>query len=216
MRIDRMLNPTHTQHVPAVVAAVVTAVIASGVPCASAFGQSAGYSPAYLAGSAWDRLEPIDPGTADVGPLGLQTRVLPNQMHCDRDFSLLYRAFAPNGDPVFARREAGVTALFSRSAYFGTPSGDVAMIPPGTRFIIGEPAAAFSQSIGLLGEPVVFTDPSHGLRIDGRLRSRADDAWHSGSDAARADDPGATPRRGVAELLRRAARNERRATADQR
>lgn len=185
-----------------------------------ASGQAPGsaYSPAYREGSAWDGLERIDPGSADLGPLGLQTRVLPTPLRDDRDFGLLYRAFTPGGDPVFARRDGGITAIFPRSAYVGTPSGEIPLIPPDTRFIIGEPASAFSRGIGLLGASFSsFADPSQGLRIDARIDCRVPETQDSGRLGGRADRREAerSPRRGVGALLRHAAQNQRReAVAD--
>jgi hypothetical protein len=166
------------------------------------------YSPEYLSGSAWDRLEPIDPGNADLGPLGLQTRVLPLPMQHDRDFGLLYRAVGADGSPVFARRDGGITAIFPRSASVTIPSGDVPLIPPDTRFVIGEPAGLLAKSLGLTTEQRPARDPSGGLRIDARLSERED----ATEDVARPwlrDEADRSPRRGIRVLLERAARQER-------
>ena len=187
------------------------AVLAQAPVAPARFGAApigSGYSPAYGRESIWNRLEPIDPGTSDVGHLGLQTRVLNRHMLTDHDCGLLYRAMTETGSAVFARRDAGVTALFPRSAYAETSIGDFSLIPPGTTFVIGEPAAAFSQSMGLLGPRVSLVDPSGGLRMDSRLGSGAGSA-SAASDWGR--NEAETPRRGVGALLRAAARNERRA-----
>lgn len=167
-----------------------------------------GYSPAYGRESIWNRLEPIDPGTADVGHLGLQTRVLNRHMLVDRDCGLLYRAMTESGSAVFARRDAGITALFPRSAYHETSAGDFSLIPPGTTFVIGEPAAAFSQRMGLLQTSGTLVDPSRGLRMDGRLDTHADADGGVSDWGQRGAE---SPRRGIAELLRSAGENERRA-----
>lgn len=159
------------------------------------------YSPDYLAGSAWDRLELIDPGIADQGPLGMQVRVLAVPLRQDSSFGLLYRAMAPDGSPMFARRDGGITAVFPRSAYVGTPMGDIPLIPPDTRFIIGEPGAATSFALGL--DAIAPTrDPSGGLRLDGRIpqdEPRARETRNSNESV----------RVGTRALLERAVRRER-------
>jgi len=160
------------------------------------------YSPEYRAGSAWDRLEPIDPGAADLGPLGLQARVLPTPLRLDQNFGMLYRAMAPDGSAIFARRDGGITAVFPRSAYVGTPMGDLPLIPPDTRFIIGEPGLASSTALGIGPGEGPSGDPSNGLRLDGRMDpgAPAQPAFPERERSARV---------GIRALLERAARRER-------
>lgn len=166
------------------------------------------YSPAYLEGSAWDRLELIDPGTADLGPLSRNTRVLAVPLERQHGFGLLYRAVMPDGQQMFARRDSGITALFPRSFYMDGPGGEVSLIPADTRFIIGEPAASFATHLGLDRSRRNTRDPSGGLQIDGRLDSNMSRQANGGRDWARpARD--ASPQRGVAALLQAAARRER-------
>lgn len=176
---------------------------------------SSSYSPSYRGRSVWDGLEPVDPGASDVGHLGLQTRLVPMSLRDDRDFGILYRAVTADGEPVFARRDGGITALFPRSAYVDTPDGAIPLIPPDTRFIIGEPTAAFAQGLGLGSRAAGrIADPSGGLRLDGRISDRAVDARfahrrRSGSDEV-AGQSASTPRRGMRALLSAAVANERR------
>lgn len=185
---------------------------ATGSPNSSSYSPS--YSMQYRGRSVWDGLEPVDPGASDVGHLGLQTRLVPMSLRDDRDFGILYRAVTADGEPVFARRDGGITALFPRSAYVDTPEGSIPLIPPDTRFIIGEPTAAFAQGLGLGSQAARrIADPSGGLRLDGRISDRAgDDRFvhrrRSGSDQA--DDSASTPRRGMRALLSAAVANERR------
>lgn len=174
----------------------------------TASGQLGAYSPDYLSGSAWNRMQPVDPGTADLGPLGIQTRLLSKNLRQDRDFGILYRGLAPDGSSWFARRDAGITAVFPRSAYAPSADGDVALIPPDTTFIIGEPASGYSDRLGL--SPVVraFRDASNGLRIDGRLESRMDPTRQTVRPWLEHTSP-RSPKRGVRALLRAAGERER-------
>jgi hypothetical protein len=184
---------------------------ATGSPSNSSYSPS--YRMQYRGRSVWDGLEPVDPGASDVGHLGLQTRLVSMSLRDDRDFGILYRAVTADGEPVFARRDGGITALFPRSAYVDTPDGAIPLIPPDTRFIIGEPTTAFAQGLGLGSQAGRTADPSGGLRLDGRISDRAvDDRFahrrRTGSD--RADASASTPRRGMRALLSAAVANERR------
>jgi hypothetical protein len=182
----------------------------------TAAGQGSPYSPDYLSGSAWSRLLPIDPGTADLGPLGSQTRMLSRNIRQDRDFGILYQGLARDGSSWFARRDAGITAVFPRSAYVQTADGEVAIIPPDTTFVIGEPALGYSDSLGLSHTAHTFHDASNGLRIDGRVHDRLGGRLESRMDPTRdtarpwleTTSP-RSPKRGVRALLRTAGERER-------
>lgn len=201
LKMISMLKKTPSHAV--VLLATLAGAVSSSAGQVGGFGS--GYSPVYERESIWNRLEPVDPGIADRGHLGLQTRVLPRPIFVEYDSGLLFRAFTSDGSAIFARRDAGITALFPRSAYAETPLGDFALIPPGTTFVIGEPASSYATGLGLLNPDRHVGDHSGGLRIDGRVDARASGDGRSRSRA----EGGASPRRGMAALLRHAGRNER-------
>lgn len=170
--------------------------------------QYSSYSPSYQGMSAWDRLEPVDPGLTDLGGLAQQTRLLSTVMHADHSCNLLYRAMSPSGPPLFARRDGGITAVFPRSEYAQTPWGEVALIPADTKFIIGEPSGHEASRLGL-GAPPTQADPSHGLRLDTRLDARNDPQAEARRSFLLRDGEKPAHRVGVRALLERAAARER-------
>ena len=171
------------------------------------------YSPDYLNGSAWDRMRPIDPGSADLGPLGIPSRLLSRNLRQDRDFSILYQGFAADGSSWFARRDAGITAVFPRSSYSPGANGDIALIPPDTKFIICEPASGYADILGLSKPPAgIYIDPSHGLRIDGRLESLIDPTRDPTRPWLEHRSP-ASPRKGMRALLINAGNRDRASSA---
>lgn len=188
--------------------AIATSAIFVNIASAQ-FGQ---YSPDYLNGSAWNRLRPIDPGTADLGPLGIPSRQIELSLRQDRDFSILYQGFAADGSSWFARRDAGITAVFPRSAYVPGANGDIVLIPPDTKFIIGELASGYADTLGLSKPPAaIIGDPSQGLRIDGRLESQIDPTRDPTRPWLENRTP-ASPRKGMRTLLNIAGNRERAAS----
>ncbi len=182
----------------------------------------------------WGLLRPVEAVWSDLNPLAGGSRLVPIDLRQDWDFETLYRVGsgqAPGrrtvlGTGYFARRHAGVTAVFPRSVYAPDGAGGpVAVIPPDTTFVIGEANRYTAGRIGLWpppGGPV--RDASGGLRLDARLslRIETETSPHplNGRFGA-VDDPlparagGESPprvsdRRGVAALLRAAGENERR------
>lgn len=176
---------------------------------------AAAHAQTPLGESPWSTLRPIEPGRADLGPLGIGTRIMPNDLRGPRDFEILYEGQGRDGQQWFARRDAGITAVFPRSVYVQFGPVDIPMIPPDTTFIIGDPSPEVASRLGI--GPVAGSDPppdtSGGLRIDARVSSRMPDtridAKAEHRPIARAESI-STPRVGVAALLRRAVEGERR------
>jgi hypothetical protein len=158
----------------------------------------------------WGELRPVEPGFSDASPLSLDTRQMPLDLRMDLDFERVYAGKRTSGQRWFARRHAGVTAVFPRSVYASTDSGALALVPPDTTFVIGEPSGLLASKLGLRNdEPGGRRDFSGGLRIDGRIDEPVErtpireepHARHAEEDSAR---------RGIAALLRMAGTRERR------
>lgn len=161
----------------------------------------------------WDSLSLADPGRSDIGPLGVEARRLTSiDLRQDWDFETLYQGHGVDGQTWFARRNAGITAIFPRSVYTPTREGQVAIIPPDTTFVIGEPSAYTSARLGLGPAPVSHRDASGGLRLDGRISLRGVDAQPLIQVGPRQDQSLGldSSRRGVAALLRLARDRQRR------
>lgn len=90
-------------------------------------------------------LEPVDPGHADVGPLGVSTRTIPVDMRSPSGFDRVFRVpgsaagvgtiDVPNDR--FARVSGGIAAVFPRSSYVTGEKGRYALVPAGTVYYIG-------------------------------------------------------------------------------
>ncbi|MEM7628533.1 MAG: hypothetical protein AAF356_03825 [Planctomycetota bacterium] len=89
--------------------------------------------------SAQDELELVDQGLSDVGPLGTSLRQVPLDLRLPSGFDRVYElpGRSISGERRFARFDGGVAALFARSDYLATANGPLALIPPGTVFVIG-------------------------------------------------------------------------------
>ncbi|MFI4855204.1 MAG: hypothetical protein ACIAQF_09560 [Phycisphaerales bacterium JB065] len=88
-------------------------------------------------GALGQNAQPIDPGYADVGPLQISLRALPEVMRHDTAFEHVYQSPA---DPNQRYRVAGgVYAVFNNSDYVATRNGSVAVYPADVRFYIGPP-----------------------------------------------------------------------------
>lgn len=175
--------------------------------CAAAHAQTP------LAESPWSTLRPIEPGRSDLGPLGIGTRIMPSDLRGPRDFEILYEGRGRDGQQWFARRDAGITAVFPRSVYVPFGPLDVPVIPPDTTFIIGDPTPEYAASLGIGPVPGAYPPPdaSGGLRIDSRLAPPLMDQrldTPAPGHHTRPEPPD-TPRVGIAALLRRAAQGER-------
>lgn len=80
----------------------------------------------------------LDQGINDIGPLGTSLRQVPLDLRVPSGFDRVYELPGlPGAEPTFARFDGGVAALFSRSDYAATANGPLALIPPGTVFVIG-------------------------------------------------------------------------------
>lgn len=88
-----------------------------------------------------DTASALDAGVADRGPLSRSLRVTPMDLRAPTGFERVYAVHPEGGEPIFERRSGALRAQFSQSVYAPTRFGDVALIPPGTVFKIGAPAA---------------------------------------------------------------------------
>lgn len=185
--------------------ALGTAAVAWAVPLCA--GQDTGLS-------VWDAMRRVEPGRSDLGRLAVESRIEPVEMRLTQGFETLWRGAGRDGQTWFARRDGGVTAVFDRSTYQETATGQMPLIPAGTTFVIGEPDSILASRLGI--EPIrtgpgpgltgdVVRDASGGLREDTRFVEGAHEA-----DAERREqlaDP--ADRQGVFGLLRRAAAHEK-------
>lgn len=158
---------------------------------------------------AFDGLTRVEPGVSDLGPLGVEVRQPLVDLRMPLDFEALYRGIGVDGRPWYARRDAGITAVFPRSWYVPTRYGEVSVIPPDTTFYIGDPPGLLASRLGL-GTPGrgSSTDHSGGLRLDSRIDLRFGSTHPTA--AARAPEVEAEGARvGVRRLLEMAGRRER-------
>lgn len=81
-------------------------------------------------------LKPVDPGVADVDPLGTSTRILPKDLRQPANFDRVYEVEL-NGKRFFVRAHGGVYAVFPRSDYVQTNRGAVPIVPAGTVYHLG-------------------------------------------------------------------------------
>ncbi|MCW5776046.1 MAG: hypothetical protein KIS87_06380 [Phycisphaeraceae bacterium] len=105
----------------------------------------------------------VDPTVADVGPLGVSSRMMPIDLLRPAAFEDVYQV--PNRPNLFMRVHGGVAAVFPRSVYTTTPWGMRAEVPPGTIFHIG--SIAPEDVVGRM--PTSFTT---GQRLDLSLDRR--------------------------------------------
>lgn len=110
-------------------------------------------------------LDPVEQGFHDVEPLMIDARNLTRQLRDPANFEQVYAV--PGRDDLFMRIHGGLIAVFPRSVYVPTRRGGVPVIPPGTRFYIGDLPAALlgteapgevSDAAGLRIEPDRATD----------------------------------------------------------
>jgi hypothetical protein len=81
-------------------------------------------------------LRPVDPGVADVDPLGTTGRVLPTDLRQPANFDRVYEVEL-DGKRFFVRAHGGVYAVFPRSDYVQTRGGVVPIVPAGTVYHLG-------------------------------------------------------------------------------
>jgi hypothetical protein len=93
------------------------------------------------------KLNPVDQGFADVGPLSASSRVVPLDLRVPSGFDRVYRlgSSRPGGER-FARMSGGVTAVFPRSQYVPTADGYASTTPAGTVFYIGRLPNSLTES----------------------------------------------------------------------
>ncbi|USN99033.1 MAG: hypothetical protein H6810_12935 [Phycisphaeraceae bacterium] len=165
-------------------------------------------APAQCGTGSWGRLVPSEPGCSDFNPLAVESRLMPTDLRVDWDFETLYRGDGAAGQTWFARRYAGVTAVFPRSVYDASSYGAVPVIPPDTTFVIGEPDRFTSARLGLGSTPAPVRDASGGLRIDNRISlrqvDRMDTSWADAgvAEEARPSVDAQSPRMGMARLMK--------------
>ena len=91
-----------------------------------------------------ERLTPVEPALADIGPRGISQRIMALDRRKPTDFDRIFRVTSDSTDPnatapMFARKSGGLTAVFPRSQYRGSGGGSLTVeLPADTRFIIGE------------------------------------------------------------------------------
>lgn len=171
-----------------------------------------------------DELEPVDQGVADLTDLSVSLRVVNPMLREPSGFSRLYQVRGMAD--AYVRANGALYAVFPRSAYALSQSGQVPVVPAGTVFAIG--AASLDDYLDQRGN-VPDPDDASGdagassaaaafpsARIDGRIRGGAprpisdpvpdrDDRASSGGGLPRiVDDPDYRLDR-LRELLRRAA-----------
>lgn len=123
-----------------------------GVWAAVGVGVAGGLATGQPSRSAWPQFREVEPGFGDVDPLRVGQREI--SLYDQRQpvgFHDLYELSGFGGERVYARRSGAVTALFPRSVYAQTRQGDVALIPPGTVFVIGEPDPRTLEQFGITG-----------------------------------------------------------------
>ncbi|MEM7623759.1 MAG: hypothetical protein AAF235_11220, partial [Planctomycetota bacterium] len=98
--------------------------------------------------SIFEQAERIDAGVADRGPSAQSLRSLQPDLLQPRDFNDVFRL--PGGS--LARVDNGLTAIFPRSVYAQSFRGAVPVVPPDTRFVIGDPPAWLAEH--LAGPPL--------------------------------------------------------------
>lgn len=88
---------------------------------------------------------PVDPGVVDMASNAVSLRIIQIDQRIPTGFDQVYRvspstALGARGErPIFARKSGALTALFPRAEYKSVGGGLLApVIPPGTRFLIGE------------------------------------------------------------------------------
>lgn len=115
----------------------IICLIAAGWAAAAVTSGAGAQSP------SWPAAERVDPTVGDVGPLAQSLRLVPIDLRAPTGFDTVFRLSGParGGEALLGRIDGGVTAVFSRSVYEPSRFGDVAAIPPGTQFVIGEPPA---------------------------------------------------------------------------
>lgn len=91
------------------------------------------------------QLTPVEQRVGDVSMLGTSQRVQPVDLRLPLGFDTVFRVRgaqnvgAANEGGYFARKHAGITAVFSQSVYVNTPWGVYPEVPPGTVFLLGVP-----------------------------------------------------------------------------
>ncbi|MCB9845644.1 MAG: hypothetical protein H6811_06630 [Phycisphaeraceae bacterium] len=158
------------------------------------------------------RLEPVNPGLDDVGPLSRSFRVQPTDLRWPTDFDRVYRH--PTRPGEFIRISGGLTAVFPRSQYVQVQDGYAPVVPPGTVYVIGTPRPPEPWEIPSLDSPHVaaLRRTGVGTRLDLRVSADAfqhaqrrpsiGDVANAGQPASWFDEP--ARQRRVESLLRKA------------
>lgn len=178
-----------------------------------------GASPAVAQDASLPGFERVDQRVSDIHSLSTSLRQLEPGLAQPSGFSDLYRMTDARGEEVYVRADGAVYAVFPRSVYASTPSGRaMAVVPPGTLFMIGEPPAAGApprvQALGRVTPSM--PGPLDAGRIAGRLETRVDGGREAPAPRPAIDTMRTVPRtiandpeyrrRRIAELLERAAR----------
>lgn len=82
------------------------------------------------------KMQAIDQGVADTGPLSVSERLMPKDLRVPSAFERVYRLSGKHSGQ-YARISGAITAVFPRSQYVLTDEGEVPVIPAGTIFYVG-------------------------------------------------------------------------------
>jgi hypothetical protein len=93
-------------------------------------------------------LVPVDAGVEDVGAHSASFKMQQQDLRVDMGFEKLYRVAGSDG--IFVRKSGGLTAVFQKSAYLQTGSGDTPIVPAGTVYYIGDIPADFATQLAEL------------------------------------------------------------------
>jgi hypothetical protein len=125
--------------------------------------------------TSWElKLEPVEAGAEDLGPIGTSLRDMRSDLRGPTDFDQVFEV--PGRPDLLMRAQGGLFAVFPRSVYALTGRGFVPQVPNDTTFYIG------AESLGPLAyDPaappppgVPETDLGIELRQDLRIGDAAD------------------------------------------
>lgn len=96
----------------------------------------------------WRLDRAVDPGYADTGGLVDSFRIPMTDLRESDGWDKVFEMDSAFG-PIYARRNGALTAVFPHSDYVDSGNGSVPVVPPGTVFVIGEPAPWLLRQLGL-------------------------------------------------------------------
>jgi len=130
-------------------------------------------------------LRAIDPNVADVNPMSASLRDTRIDLRQPLGFTDVYRV--PGQPGLLMRSSGAIFAVFPNSVYARTPTGPLALVPPGTVFYIGLPPAAPTA-----GESISPHHSAVDTRIESQQETRITTSTNSRIDTLLAEQPRAT------------------------